>query len=449
MKTEGTSMLYAGYAKVDITPQESVPLRGYGATSHRMSRNILSPLYVTCIAFTDEQGQTVLVYTADMTSGGQACSKRFRPAISRATGIPLDQIMVACTHTHSAPDTDNKEKESIVRYEDLLEERFLRAAQLALEDRAPARMFVTRVETQGLNFVRRYILVDGTPAGDNYGHFDLSPIARHESIPDREMQLVKLVREDKKDIVLANFQTHPHRTGGGKKYDVSADIIGVMREKMEAVLGCSFAYFTGGSANINPTSRIPEENIYKDFVAHGAAMADYAIQAEGTYTEVKPGPVRAEKVVLTMPTDHSLDGRAQLGRKLYDRVLAGEDKKKVGEEAKAAGFNSIYHCVFAAQKAQLPAEIDIELNAVAAGGLGFAVAPYEMFDTNGMQIKRGSPFAMTFVLAHANGGMGYVPSRLGFRNGGYSTDSCKFQPGAGEVFAEALVKQLEKLHSEK
>ena len=51
-------------------------------------------------------------------------------------------------------------------------------AKLALEDRK----LVTSAEmaktyTKGLNFVRHYVLEDGTFAGDNYGHFKLSPIA--------------------------------------------------------------------------------------------------------------------------------------------------------------------------------------------------------------------------------------------------------------------------------
>ena len=33
-----------GYARIDITPTEPVPLAGYGNTSRRISQNVLSPL---------------------------------------------------------------------------------------------------------------------------------------------------------------------------------------------------------------------------------------------------------------------------------------------------------------------------------------------------------------------------------------------------------------------
>ena len=52
-----------GYGKACITPEESVPLAGMGNTSKRMSTMILDDLYATCVAFTDEKGQTVLLFT--------------------------------------------------------------------------------------------------------------------------------------------------------------------------------------------------------------------------------------------------------------------------------------------------------------------------------------------------------------------------------------------------
>lgn len=57
-----------GYACKDITPAESVPLRGDGSTSIRMHTKVLDPLYVTCLAFEDETGDKALIYTMDRCS---------------------------------------------------------------------------------------------------------------------------------------------------------------------------------------------------------------------------------------------------------------------------------------------------------------------------------------------------------------------------------------------
>jgi hypothetical protein len=69
-----------------------------------------------------------------------------------------------------------------------------------------------------------------------------------------------------------------------------------------------------------------------------------------------------------------------------------------------------------------------------------------MFDTNGMELRAGTvgnpnykeaeqltnPYPMTFLCTLGNGHLGYVPSLLGYNNGGYSTDIAYLAPGSGE-----------------
>ena len=202
------SILSIGYGRTDITPKESVPLRGYGSTSNRMSTQVIDPLTATCLALTDDGEGCALLFALDLTGASEFWTTRFAPAISKATGISADHIFASGSHTHSAPDYANTAKDSIPRYLDLLEEQLVAAARNAMADRSPAQIFATSAKTTALNFVRRYILEDGTPAGDNYGHFDLSPIKCHESDVDNVMQFVKFVREGKRDVLLVNWGAH-------------------------------------------------------------------------------------------------------------------------------------------------------------------------------------------------------------------------------------------------
>ena len=101
---------------------------------------------------------------------------------------------------------------------------------------------------------------------------------------DNQLQLIKFSREEGKDIIMANFQMHPHRNGGSKNLNMTADIPGVFRTELENQLGVNVLYFTGASGNVNPTSRITEENITKDYIEQGKALAKYAIDLEGKYT---------------------------------------------------------------------------------------------------------------------------------------------------------------------
>ena len=52
--------LRVGFARVDVSPLESVPLEGYGNTHTRMSQGILDPIMGTCIVFTDDKDSVLL-----------------------------------------------------------------------------------------------------------------------------------------------------------------------------------------------------------------------------------------------------------------------------------------------------------------------------------------------------------------------------------------------------
>ena len=92
--------------------------------------------------------------------------------------------------------------------------------------------------------------------------------------------------------------------------------------------------------------------------------------------------------------------------------------------------------------------------------MAFTFHPYEMFDTSGMELRAGTvgnpnyetdeqlenPFAMTFICTLANGHLGYVPSQLGYTNGGYSTDIAYLAPGSGERLVGDYLAILNELH---
>ena len=64
-----------GYAKADITPTDSVPLRGYGDAMERFSEGYLEPMYATCVAFADADGAKVLLISTDLTNSADEMTK--------------------------------------------------------------------------------------------------------------------------------------------------------------------------------------------------------------------------------------------------------------------------------------------------------------------------------------------------------------------------------------
>lgn len=436
------SDLFVGYSRVDVSPTESVPLRGYGYSSGRMSTTIQDPLYATCIALRDSSDNTVLIFTVDLTNAFTELIEPTRQAISQATGIPRDAILVSCTHTHSAPDIMNLNEPSIPRYMEAFTGWMVEAAVAALEDLAPTRVYTTSTATKNLNFVRRYLMADGTYAGDNFGNINGSAIVGHETEADNELQLVKLQRSGKKDVILANFQTHPHKVGGTTA--VTADLIAPFREKVEDALDCYVAYFTGSSGNVNHTSRITEENIVRTYSEHGYALADYVLKAYDSFQEVSVSSVKLGKAVYMGNVDHTYDSVASECKAAVDYYLANGNFKPYSYLLEK-GVRSIYHANAIALRSAMPVQQELELYAVALGDLAFVTVPFEMFDTNGMEIKDGSPFSTTFVLTCANNNYNYLPSDFAWQHGGYEADAALFERGTAEKLVENYLALLNTL----
>lgn len=74
--------------------------------------------------------------------------------------------------------------------------------------------------------------------------------------------------------------------------------------------------------------------------------------------------------------------------------------------------------------------------------VGFAAAPYEMFDTNGMFIKENSPFAHTVIATLSNYSHGYFPSDFTFETGSYEVDTTRFVRGTAERLADQYIAML-------
>ena len=101
--------LSIGFARGNITPEESVSLAGYGNNRQRMSQGALDPLYGTCIAFTDGENRTMILYTLDLIATPDSYAPAVRDAVSKKYNIDRNAIVLAATHTHSGPDIYDKE----------------------------------------------------------------------------------------------------------------------------------------------------------------------------------------------------------------------------------------------------------------------------------------------------------------------------------------------------
>lgn len=434
-----------GYSRVSITPEESVPLSGYGNTSFRMSTEVLDPIFTTALAVSDGDN-TVVFIENDLGSSLKTITDETRRRISGETGIPVCNIMVACIHLHSAPDQWNTDEPSIVRYNAMLIDSMVKAALTAVADMCPATASASVAEVEDLNFVRHYVLADGHVRGPSFGLQYDSPKVAHTRQPDKNMQVIKFAREGREDVVLVNFQAHPQIATTDHRYSVTADTVGAMRNYVEGRLGCKVIYALGACGNVQAISLIKEENRYTDHLSYGKAFGQAVEKL--LRCEMKPltlGNVKAAQKVFVAKTNKADAAKLEKAEAVFAQWSKDNDYKAAVKAGEPYGINSPYHAKAIIQRTELPDTEDLELYAFSVGELAFVFAPYEMFCENGCFIKEQSPFTHTVVSTLANKAMSYIASKQGFDYNCYEANTCRYVRGTAEDLAEAFVSMLKEM----
>ena len=372
-----------GYNRQSIAP-EVFPIPTYTQFDHVGYSNH-DPVQLTCTALCD--GKTAfLLISIDMRGMDSGILDYSYGLIEKAVGIPAERVMINATHTHSAPDNAKFGQGTMKDWQNLYYKRLVRAVTLAMHDLTPAKAYVGTAHTDGVTFSRRYLMDDGTYQ-TNPGGKPGVPVA-YETQADTELRTVRFDRGDKKDVLLCNYQTHYH---GSFPDSVSADWVHVIREYVEKEMDVHFAYHSGASANINFKSSLGDRK-YPDLESASTHIAETVVKA--TQTE--------EKANLTS---------LQYETSLYDGRTTSGIKK-------------------------------VNFSAFTIGDIGFVAAPYEMFDTNGQEVRAASPCKTTFVCSLTNGGFGYVPAAYAYPHGAYEVEITQFREGSGEEFAQELVRLL-------
>ena len=405
--------ILAGFGRVELKAPNGVGLVGYGGngTPDTPKDGMLDPVYGTCIAITDSEGSTALIYTIDTLYTTKSEVDMVRTVITEKTGIPGDRVTISGTHTHGS-----------ARYSDFTDyaNQMALAAVDAIADQAPATVMAGSTIIEGMNYVRHYYTQNGIVVGDNFTAAVTAdnPRVSQTTEPDREMQLLRFVRDDesKKDILMVNWQAHgklgtTSETDYGKanRPYISADYIGWCRMKLEKNSDYLFAFYTGAAGNLNPLGKTKEE----------LASSPNKVQDYGT--------------------------------KLSEMVIAAAEKLTAVDVGKVAVTQQMFDVVRTEEGASTNAATQMELTAINIGPIGFVSVPFEMFDTNGMQIKDGSPCEYTFVMSCASMFKHeYIPSDYvwDYNTGdqiAYELTSCKHERGTAEKVSEELVNMLKSL----
>ena len=427
--------LQAGYGRENITPETEVGMGGYSDAETRKSKNVLDYIYTTCVAF-NEGDTTLLVYTIDVCGIADSGADKIRNYVATYAGVPAENIIIGATHTHSAPAMGNDDN-----WDNMLLKACGEAAKNAIADLAPVKMETATGILENMNFVRHYLMNDGTYYGSNFGSTASGFKAHALDYPDRQLILLKLDRETKKDILMVNWQAHPAAAARQDDYTaVSADFVGHTRSKLENETGMMVAYYTGASGNTNPRSLIESENVNSNtnYREYGKILADKILEVIPSLAPVEGSGIQVTKCDFEAEIDHSWDNMIKEANEVFD--LWKSEGKDAGDKLGATyGFTSSYQARAIRTRFNLPATQVRQLRAFRVGPIGFTSGSYEMFSDHAEYVKENSPFDLTFVITSNSG---YIANKLAYTYRSYETDTGMYASGTGEAMAEKYVELL-------
>ena len=94
-------LLLVGLAETDITPPVGFPMAGY--YHERLAEGAIDPLKAKAVVF--RQGETAAaLVVCDLIGIATDLSREVRRRAADRTGIPAGHIVIAATHSHTAPD---------------------------------------------------------------------------------------------------------------------------------------------------------------------------------------------------------------------------------------------------------------------------------------------------------------------------------------------------------
>src|SRR6185369_14342434 len=236
--------LLAGTGRRCTNPPPNIAHGGWGAQKHEQAEGIDLDLWVTALALSDHN-TTALILDLDIQILTNQRADQIREAVSKATGIPIQNIRASATHTHSGPVPYKSWIEKGYELVDPWFEEVARwSAEAAVEAVAnlhPIRVRAGRGQCH-INTNRRA----ATQSGERF--LGINP----DGPCDHEVLVVRLDSMDGKPLAtLVNYACHPTIMGPPNRL-ITPDYPGVMKRVVEEAFGGKCLFLQGSAGDQGP-----------------------------------------------------------------------------------------------------------------------------------------------------------------------------------------------------
>ena len=433
--------LQAGFSRIVCLPDDLVAhIAGNDAKTDISVDGLRDELAVTCIAL-QQGGKTYLIYTCDTVTINDFYHTT-KQMITAATGVSADNIVLNATHTHSAP-TLKHDLPGRDEYLAKFHAACVEAAIAAIGDLSDATLSYGSAQTESMVFIRHYWMNDGTSYGNGHGS-TASGFKSHMYDADPECQVLKFTRPavDKKDIVMINLASHATICSHKElKTKLSADFPYYARTYVEQNADVHCAYFIAAGGDSVPNSRLGLCPNAKNPGAFGIQLGEYVLSCLENMTEAQGSDVTLYGEIYTakrMKEGTEDEVRLAHAREVLElRTKYGSHRApEVVEKVKEYGFHTNFEATGLVGRANAPETGSFPIHAMTIGNVGITFFPGELFSTFGIQIKKNSPMAFTFVVSCSEDHQLYFPNEIGCEHKFYEYGITRYVRGTGGAVAD-------------
>jgi hypothetical protein len=424
--------LLAGAAVSVITPNLGVSL--CGSMQDRRAETVHDDLGARSLVLDNGDTRIALV-VLDLIAARKEWLGEIKHQIHGFTSIPVANILVSCTHTHSAVTPvaafqSNPEKD----YLKWAASRVADGVRVAVRRLQPAVIGWAVGREDRVIFNRRYFMKPGTKLSSPFPGVEdkvkMNPGPGNKAVlkpagpVDPDVAVLAVQKAEKPSgQPLALFASYGlHYVGGMAETDVSADYFGAVadmlyertggprRDPKQPFIAMLANGCFGDINNIDVSKPQKQPYAYHQMyaVAETVAKAIYEAWRNITYHDWVPLAVKEKSLELTV--------RKPAG----DEV---ERAKEVLQKAPQGPLKTLPE-LYARETVHLadwPARFKTPVQAMRIGDLGLCALPGEPFCQTGLTIKAKSPFKPTMMIGMANDYAGYLPTEEQHALGGYET----------------------------
>lgn len=454
--------LHVGASSCDITPDQPVFLSGQFYA--RVSRGVSSPVTANVLVLQARDGDKILdhaiIISMDTVIIYPPFSTAFHEALSKA--LPeagADKVILAATHTHSAPDqidghyeSDDPNVMQPSKYNAFAAERMVAATAEAWRNAQPAK-FAYGLGHAVVAYNRRAIYADGKAV--MYGNTNQPNFRAIEGMEDHDVNSMFFWGADDKLLGMVVNVSCPSQENESSR-TIDADYWGDVRKGLKQVYGDEVVVvgLCGAAGDMSPHLRYrqaADERMRKlRNLTRTEEIARRIVRGvEATFEAVKDdratdAVLQHQSKIVSLPERIVTEAEYKACKAESERLL-----KEAGETGNnsARGMGN-WNARIAARYEKLAENphpmYETQINVLRLGDTALCTNQFELYTDFGIQIKARSKAVQTFVVQLANGRGTYLPSQRAVEGGGYGAiiQSNTVGPEGGQVLVEETLGMI-------